>query len=218
MKKGLILILCLIFNFIGCTSTANSSNPSSSTESKPKEVNDSIQSTDTNKSNKEKTDDNKNTSDSDKSKETSSSNAQTKNSTTANSDINNSNKNIVNSKVKLFAGAYFDDKCFGENTLKNYCEIMISTIKDTSFDFTVYEVNIGDDNKESKKVIFNTNTAYFINDGTKAVFNGKDYTLNFSLPNNHNAYPIVTDIEVSGFNRLENNTYVNNGIPGHEFG
>ncbi|MBW6411527.1 hypothetical protein [Clostridium weizhouense] len=72
--------------------------------------------------------------------------------------------------------------------------------------------------KENKKVIFLTNTAYFTGDGTKATFYGNDYTLNFTFPNNHDAYPVVTDMEIFGFKGLEGKTYVNNGIPGHEFG
>ena len=124
----------------------------------------------------------------------------------------------VNSKVKLYDGIYFDDKRYGENILKNYCEVVISNITNTSFDFTVYEVNELDGKKENKKVIFLTNTAVFTGDGMKATFYGKNYTLNFAFPNNHNAYPAVTDMEISGFQPLEGKTYVNNGIPGHEFG
>ncbi len=131
---------------------------------------------------------------------------------------NNSSKQIakVSSKVKLYEGTYFDDKCFGETMLKSYCEVVISNITDTSFDFTVYQVV--DAEKKEKKVIFNKNTAIFIGDGTKAAFYGKEYTLNFTFPNLHNAYPIVTDMQISGFAPLEGKDYVNNGIPGHEFG
>ena len=124
----------------------------------------------------------------------------------------------VNSKVKLYDGAYFDNRRFRDNILKNYCEVVISNVTNTSFDFTVYEVNKLDGKKENKKVIFLTNTAVFTGDGMKATFYGNNYTLNFTFPNNHNAYPAVTDIEISGFKPLEGKTYVNNGIPGHEFG
>lgn len=123
----------------------------------------------------------------------------------------------VTSKVKLYTGTYFDDKRFGENTLKNYCEVVISNVTSTSFDFTIYEVNELD-YKKNKNVIFLTNTAIFTGDGMRANFYGNNYTLNFTFPNNHHASPIVTDIEISGFKPLEGNTYVNNGIPGHEFG
>lgn len=99
--------------------------------------------------------------------------------------------------------------------MKTYCEVSISNVTDTSFDFTVYEVV--DSQKVEKKVSFLKNTAVFIDDGTTAAFYGNDYTLNFTFPNNHNALPDVTDINISGFDILEGNTYSNNGIPGHEF-
>lgn len=118
-------------------------------------------------------------------------------------------------KVKLYEGTYFDDRRFGDNVLESYCEIAISNITDTSFDFTIYQL---DSKTKEKKVIFLKNTALFIGDGTTAAFYGKSYTLNFTFPNNHGAYPIVTDMKISGFEPLEGKTYVNNGIPGHEFG
>lgn len=122
----------------------------------------------------------------------------------------------VKSKVKLYEGTYFDDRRFGDHMLKTFCEVVISNVTDTSFDFTVYEVVNAE--KGEKKVIFLKNTAVFIGDGTKAAFYGKSYTLNFTFPNNHSAYPVITDMNISGFEPLEGKTYVNNGIPGHEFG
>jgi len=120
----------------------------------------------------------------------------------------------VSGKVKLYEGTYFDDRRFGDNILESFCEVVISNVRDDSFDFTIYQV---DGKTENKKVIFLTNTAVFIGDGTKAAFYGKNYTLNFTFPNNHRAYPVVTDMMISGFAPLEGKTYVNNGIPGHEF-
>lgn len=120
----------------------------------------------------------------------------------------------VSGKVKLYGGTYFDDRCFGDDEVKNFCEVMIFNVTDTSFDFAVYQV---DEKKGEKKIIFLKNTAVFIGDGTKAAFYGKNYTLNFTFPNKHNAYPVVTDMEISGFEPLKGKTYVNNGIPGHEF-
>lgn len=126
------------------------------------------------------------------------------------------NKTGVIGKVKLYDGIYFDDRRFGDNILNKYFVVKIFNITDTSFDFTVYEVN--DSDEKNKKLFILTNTAVFIGDGTQAAFYGSKYTLNFTFPNNHNALPIVTDIEISGFDPLEGKTYVNNGIPGHEFG
>jgi hypothetical protein len=123
--------------------------------------------------------------------------------------------NKISSKVKLYEGTYFDDRRFGDNILKNFCEVIISNVTDTSFDFAIYQANT---ETGEKKVIFLKNTAVFIGDGTKAAFYGKEYTLNFTFPNNHNALPIATDMKISGFEPLEGKTYVNNGIPGHEFG
>ncbi|MEW9095958.1 MAG: hypothetical protein AB2417_12835 [Clostridiaceae bacterium] len=122
----------------------------------------------------------------------------------------------VSGKVKLYEDIYFDDRRFGDNilTLKTFCEVVISNVTDTSFDFTVYQV---DGETREKEVIFLTNTAVFTGDGTEAAFYGNDYTLHFAFPNNHGAYPVVTDIKISGFEPLEDNGYVNNGIPGHEF-
>ncbi|MGH4138351.1 hypothetical protein [Clostridium sp.] len=135
-------------------------------------------------------------------------------------DKNNVSQKItkVSSKVKLYDGTYFDDNCFGDNILKNYCEVVISNITNTSFDFTVYKINVVDGKKENKKAIILTNTAVFTGDGNTASFYGNSYTLNFTFPNNHGAYPAVTDMQISGFRPLEGKTYVNNGIPGHEFG
>ena len=127
------------------------------------------------------------------------------------------NKNEVIGKVKLYDGIYFDDRRFGDHILKSYCEVEISNITDTSFDFTVYEVN-NSDGEKNKEVIFRTNTAVFTGDGMKAAFYGNTYTLDFTFPNKHHAEPVVTDIEIAGFEPLEGRTYVNNGIPGHEFG
>lgn len=142
-----------------------------------------------------------------------------------NTNSNTSSKDVeikVRSKVQLYEGVYFDSRRYGgENAPNPYCEIEISNITDTSFDFTVYEVEYTDlpnsANKE-RRVIFLTNTAVFIEDGTKAVFQGTEDTLYFTFPDNHKAYPIVTDIKVGGFKPLEDNIYLNNGIPGHEFG
>lgn len=201
MKKISVILICLsfIFIFVGCSSYKNESKSisiatgqSSVDEKKETDINNtnSVQSTADSSQNEQAVKDENNVS---------------------------QNKNEVIGKVKLYDGIYFDDRRFGDNILKNYCEVEISNITDTSFDFTVYEVNESDGEK-NKKVIFLTNTAVFIGDGMKAAFYGNKYTLDFTFPNKHNAEPIVTDIEISGFELLEGKTYVNNGIPEHEFG
>ncbi len=128
----------------------------------------------------------------------------------------------VKGQVQLYEGNYFDDRCYlVENRPEVYCEVQISNITETSFDFTVYQVEYKDmknSTEKERKVIILTNTAVFIGDGTKAAFYGHDYTLNFTFPDNHSAYPVVTDMEITGFEPLEGHVYVNNSIPGHEFG
>lgn len=215
MRKNLVLILCLslIFTLVGCNSdkkedkSIQASNEKQTLESDTKDNN-------TKQTTGEKKETNSNTANSAQSTEISSSKQAVK-------DNNNVSQKItkVNSKVKLYAGTYFDSGVYGENGKKDYCEVVISNITNTSFDFTVYHVTENMPNgKKDREVIFLKNTAFFIEDGTKAAFYGKKYRLNFTFPNNHNAYPIVTDMEISGFQPLEGNDYVNNGIPGHEFG
>lgn len=131
-------------------------------------------------------------------------------------DKNNTSKKPakVMSKVKLYEGTYFDDRRFGDNILETFCQVVVSNVTDTSFDFTIYEL---DGKTEEKKVIFLTNTALFTGDGIEAAFYGKDYTLQFTFPDDRGAYPVAIEIKISGFEPLEGKTYVNNGIPGHEF-
>lgn len=231
MKKKLISILCIsmIFILAGCSTSDKKADKSMNDtdesqavkedsenhSSETKENSDIVQAEDNKndakgkkdtslEENKEKSTKLDKTADSKKIEENSDNNSQDK-------------KDTVKSKVKLYEGTYFDDKVFGENTLSNYCEIKISNLTDTSFDFAIYEVNVSD-GKEDRKIIFNKNTAVFTGSGTEAAFYGKDYTLSFTFPDNHRAYPIATDMQVSGFKPLEGKTYVNNGIPGHEFG
>lgn len=221
MKKNLVLILCLslIFILVGCNSdkkadkSIQASNEKQTLESGTKDINNPIQTTNEQSSVNEKKETDLNATNSAQSTELSPSEQVVK-------DNNASQKMTkVNSKVKLYAGTYFDDGVYGEESKKNYCEVVISNITNTSFDFTVYQVKVNVSNgKKDRKVIFLKNTAVFIGDGTKAAFYGKNYTLNFTFPNYHHAYPVVTDMEISGFQPLEGNDYVNNGIPGHEFG
>lgn len=202
MQKIYVILICLslIFIFVGCSSFKNESKSistatgqSSVDEKKETDINNtnSVQSPADSSNNEQAVKDEKNNV--------------------------SQNKNEVIGKVKLYDGIYFDDRRFGDNILKNYCEVEIFNITDTSFDFTIYEVNESDGEK-NRKVIFLTNKAVFIGDGMTAAFYGNKYTLDFTFPNKHNAEPIVTDIEISGFEPLEGKTYVNNGIPGHEFG
>ena len=231
MKKKLISILCIsmIFILAGCNISDKKADTQKNDTDKSQNVKDDSENYSSGtKENDEimQTHDNKSDADYKKNKSSDDANEKyTQQSNTVNNKQTEENaandsqkqKDSVKSKVKLHEGIYFDDKCFGENALKDYCEIEISNVTDTSFDFTVYEVNVTDE-KEDRKMIFLKNTAVFTGTGTEAAFYGKDYTLSFTFPDNHRAYPVVTDMQVSGFKKLEGKTYVNNRIQGHEFG
>lgn len=64
------------------------------------------------------------------------------------------------------------------------------------------------------ELLISKHTAVFSEDGTEATFYGDDYNLAFVFPDYHGTYPVVTDIEISGFTPFEGKTYVNNSIPG----
>lgn len=124
----------------------------------------------------------------------------------------------VKAKVKMYEGKYFDEILYTfaseEVEFSPYCQFYISNVTDTSFDFEIYEV--GAQGKET--LIFKKHTAVFTGDGMQAVYNGNEYTLTFTFPDERNAYPDVVDMKVSGFSPVEGRTYVNNMVPGREFG
>lgn len=125
----------------------------------------------------------------------------------------------VKAKVKMYEGTYFDEVFYRyavdpEVEFSPYCEFHISNVTDTSFDFAIYEVGAQD----KKTLIFKNHTAVFTGDGMQAVYNGNEYTITFSFPDERQAYPDVVDMKVSGFGPVEGNTYVNNMVPGREFG
>ena len=82
-----------------------------------------------------------------------------------------------------------------------------------SFDFAVYQLTDG-----NKQMILDTRTATFVEDGTKAVSEKDGTNLVFTFPDNWNALPKVVEMQVSGMDVLEGNSYVNNNVPGYEFG
>lgn len=118
--------------------------------------------------------------------------------------------------VRLYEGAYRESSFYaGSGPVKDYYSLNISNITDTSFEFAVCLMDGTTGNV--KETMFAPNTALFVGDGTTAVFCGKQYTLTFTFPDDHGAYPDVTDIVVSGFSYLEGKTMTNNSVPGHEF-
>ena len=126
----------------------------------------------------------------------------------------------VPAKVKIYEATYFAEAVYRNVNLETewqpYCEIDISNVTDTSFDFTVYELTF--DGEPQRNLIFKTHTAVFNGNGTTAVYNGQEYTLNFTFPNDRHSLPDVTEIQVTGFAPLEGETYLYNQVPGHEFG
>ena len=126
----------------------------------------------------------------------------------------------VPAKVRIYEATYFAEAVYRNVNLETewppYCEIDISNVTDTSFDFTVYQVT--NHQEHQRDLIFKTHTAVFNGDGTTAVYNGQEYTLNFTFPNDRHSLPDVTEIQVTGFAPLEGETYLYNQVPGHEFG
>ncbi len=127
----------------------------------------------------------------------------------------------VKANVQLYEGTYFDKGVYKYVDIPTtespfiYCEIMISNITDTSFDFSISETVMATD---ESTIIFPTSTAFFTGDGTEATYTGKDQTLYFEFPHDQSLYPIIRDMKVTGYPKLEGNTYINNSIPGHEAG
>jgi hypothetical protein len=127
----------------------------------------------------------------------------------------------IKAKVQLYEGNYFDEGVYkyvdtpATESPFVYCEIIISNITDTSFDFAISETVMA---TNESTVIFPTSTAFFEGDGTEAAFYGKDQTIHFEFPKDQDLYPIIRDMKVTGFPKLEGNTYINNSIPGHEAG
>lgn len=122
----------------------------------------------------------------------------------------------VKSKVQLYEGVYFDNRRYGgDETPETVYEVHISGITETSFNFAIYEAH---DATGEQKLIFKSHTAEFTGDGTTAAYYGNQYTLQFSFPDGHNSLPKVTEMKVSGFSPVEGILFVNNSVPGYEFG
>lgn len=119
----------------------------------------------------------------------------------------------------IYEGRYFDEKWYNyvdmpaEESPLIYCEIIISNVTDTSFDFAINEEVMA--TGESTPVI-PAGTATIEDAGARAVYKGDDMTLTFLFPDDQNTFP--QHLEISGLEKLENNVYMNNSIPGHESG
>ena len=123
----------------------------------------------------------------------------------------------VNAQYQVYAGTYYDMNIYeataegGESD--SYCQIEVSNITDQTFDFAVYQLTDG-----NKQMILDTRTDTFVEDGTNSVSEKDGTNLVFTFPDNWNALPKVVEMQVSGMDVLEGNSYVNNNVPGYEFG
>lgn len=127
-------------------------------------------------------------------------------------------KDADNSKI-IYEGRYFDEQWYqyvdmpAEESSLVYCEIIISNVTDTSFDFVINEEVMA---TGEITAVIPAGTAMIEDAGAKAVYKGDNLTLTFSFPDAQNTFP--QHLEISGSEKLENNVYINNSIPGHESG
>lgn len=126
----------------------------------------------------------------------------------------------VKAQIQVYEGSYFDESVYQYITDPDkdassftYCIISISNVTDTSFEFEVNEISY---TTEVSEVVFPKSTAVFIEDGTKAAYYGENQTFYFEFPDREEEFP--KHIKVTGFEKLEGNSYMNNTIPGHESG
>ena len=77
-------------------------------------------------------------------------------------------------KYKMYDGVYFDEVIYtwsmDDSQVRPYCEINVSNATDTSFEFTIYDVD-----GQNRSLKFKTHTAVFTGDGTQAEYNGNGY-------------------------------------------
>lgn len=113
--------------------------------------------------------------------------------------------------VHIAPGSFRDSAVFETLSLYDlgeYYKLDVTYATDASFGFMI---NRMDAVSGSVLETLATGTADLTGDGAVC---GNIY---FSFPDNHLAYPDVTDIVVSGVSGLEGITLVNNSVPGHEF-
>lgn len=120
----------------------------------------------------------------------------------------------------IYEGCYFDEgvaQYWGEIPLSEspmiYCEIWISNVTETTFDFLIKEVVMATD---ERTIVLPLSTAKIVNNGWGAIYEGEEFTLSFEFPDDPDIFPKY--ITVDGWEKLEGNAYMNNKIPGHESG
>lgn len=126
----------------------------------------------------------------------------------------------VLAQVKVYEGLYFDEKYYSQVGIPDYEStftyhaIYTSNITDTSYDFKIVEIEYSTKNETE---IIPTNTAFFIEDGKKAVYYGDNQNFYFIF-NDDQIDPVIGCMTISGYDLLEDTKYINNQIPGHEAG
>ena len=127
----------------------------------------------------------------------------------------------VQAKVNVYGGEYMQEQLrSGDPDVgsKGYI-VKTSNITATSFDFSIYYFEYHfDTNQETEDLVFRNHTAVFTEDGTKAVYDGKDYDLTFTFPDKSNTLPDDVYMQISGYAPVEGLTFSNSDIPGHKFG
>ena len=120
----------------------------------------------------------------------------------------------------IYEGCYFDGGVYqywGDIPLTEspmiYCEIWISNVTETTFDFLIKEVVMATD---ERTIVLPLSTAKITNNGWGAIYEGEEFTLTFEFPDDPDRFP--KEITVDGWEKLEGNTYMNKEIPGHESG
>lgn len=126
----------------------------------------------------------------------------------------------VKAIVQMYEGYYIDmnvDFSLPDSEQEPYHVVKVEKITDTSFDFTIYLVDLASGDEEGE-VIFNTHTAVFTGKGDTARFTGATHTLDFTFPDDFNALPVVVVLEIDGLDEIKGKKFANGSIPGHEFG
>lgn len=125
----------------------------------------------------------------------------------------------TNATVKVYEEAYMDlEKIItsGIDEVRNifYYEVVISNVTDSSFDFTINNV---EDDTQLREEVFPKSTAKFIKNGDEAVFYGDNNTLYFEFPNERESLPDVVEMKIKGLDIVEGISFLFNGVPGKEF-
>lgn len=137
----------------------------------------------------------------------------------SNSEAVISRKKYVSAQVKIYEGSYIDERGVydvgpTEESDLIYCFVIVDRVSNKSFDFEINEVTLK--TGEIKNII-PKNTAYFVEDGKKAVFYDNTHELYFMFDDDQ-IQPTIGRMTIVGMETLEGHIYMNNQIPGHEAG